>query len=150
MVARYFLFVLMATLSWISATLTICGNALPPFSLPTDGEAFRVSPTEMCFQGLDFTFCEVFQSLFGQVQSVKHGWSCPHTHTPGMKMKYEKEAGSVEAKRVAGRVCREKAGHGWKHFWRRKWTPCELTGSSLEGGQSSSSLSSPPIPQVLG
>lgn len=36
----------------------------------------------------------------------------PHTHTPGMKMKYENEAGSVEAKRVAGRVCREKAGHG--------------------------------------
>lgn len=35
-----------------------------------------------------------------------------HTHTPGMKMKYENEAGSVEAKRVAGRVCREKAGHG--------------------------------------
>lgn len=47
----------------------------------------------------------------------------PLTHTPGMKMKYEKEAGSVEAKRVAGRVCREKVARGMKTFLEKKTNP---------------------------
>lgn len=36
--------------------------------------------------------------------------------TPGMKMKYENEVGSVEANLVAGSVLREKVGHGVKTF----------------------------------
>lgn len=98
----------------------------PLFSLPMDGEVFWVSPTEMCFQGLDFTFCEAFQCLFGQAHSVKHGWSCPLAPLPP-HTRHEDEvwewSGSVEANLVAGSVLREKVGHGVKTFLEKETNP---------------------------
>lgn len=124
MVPPHFLFVLMATLPWISAMLTICSNPLAP--LYSSHGLGSILSLKCVSKGLTSHFMMCFSAFLGRYRALSMVDLAPHPRslrTPGMKMKYVHEVGSVAANLVAGSVLREKVGRGMKTFLEKETNP---------------------------